>query len=114
MARKREIKLEIGKFYYAYGGGKHPALIFKINKKHKTYISIKIGTTQNDDMIPIKPVQKGYKNSFVHKRPFEGTRVDYGDKELLGISINPSDLSKIELIKTKVPKRSKRAKLRYK
>lgn len=111
---KKKIKLEKGKFYYAYGGGKHPAQIYEIDKKHKTYISIKTGTTGNKDMLSIKPIQKGYSKGFVHKRPFEGTRSDYGDKELLGLAFDPEDATTIEQIKKRTPHRTKRAKQRYK
>ena len=111
---RRKTKLQEGKFYYAFGGGKHPSQVYEIDKKHKTYKSIKTGTTQNKDMIPIKSIQKGYKNSFVHKIPFEGTRSDYGDKELVGLSFDSSDYITIEQIKKRKPKRSRRAKERYK
>ena len=113
MSKRKKIKLETGKFYYMYAGKPHPARIFKIDKKHKTYLSIKTGTTQRKDMIPIKPIQKG-KNSFVHKRPYEGVRSDYGDRELFGLSFNPSDDTKIKEIEKRKPKRTKKAKMRYK
>lgn len=112
MAR-RKIKLEVGKFYYAFGGGKHPAQIYEIDKTHKTYKSIKTGTTKSKDMIVIKPIQKGHEESYVHKRPFEGIHSDYG-KELLGLSFNPADYPEIEKIKKRRTKKSKKAKERYK
>lgn len=55
---KRKCKLEIGKFYHAYGGKPHPAQIYK-KTSHGTYVSVKTGTTNGPDMIPIKPTQKG-------------------------------------------------------
>ena len=111
---KKQIQLEIGKFYYAYGGGMHPAQIYEIDSQHGTYKSIKTGTTQGKDMIMVKPIQEGLNKSFIHKRPFEGTRADYGNKELLGLEFNPDDSLIIEEIKKRKTKKSRRAKLCYK
>ncbi len=111
---KKKTKLEIGKFYYIFGGKPHPAQIYEIDKKYKTYKSIKTGTTKRSDMTPIKPIQNGYEKSFVHKRPVEGVRSDYGDRELVGLAFDPSDESTINTIKQRKPKRTKKAKLRYK
>ena len=95
---KRKHKLRIGKFYYAYGGTKHPAQIYKKRK----------------DMVAIRPIQKGVQQSYVNKRPFEGTRKDYGDRELLGLVFDPSDSEEIEMIKTRKPRQTRRAKEKYK
>lgn len=111
---KRKHKLRIGKFYYAYGGTKHPAQIYKKDKVHGTYLSIKTGTTQRKDMVAIRPIQKGVQHSYVNKRPFEGTRKDYGDRELLGLVFDPSDSEEIEMIKTRKPRQTRRAKEKYK
>lgn len=111
---KKKQKLEIGKFYYIFGGKPHPAQIYAINKKHKTYKSIKTGTTKNKDMIQVKPIQKGKKESYVHKRPFEGVRSDYGDNELQGLAFHSSDMATINEIKKRNPHRTKKAKKRYK
>jgi len=103
----------VGKFYEAFGGGKHPAQIYECDFEHQTYKSIKTGTTKRKGMICIHPIQKG-KRSYVKDRPFEGVRKDYGDKELLGISFDPLDMPLIEQIKTRKTRKSKRAKLKYK
>ena len=110
---KRKNKLELGKFYMAYGGNSHPAKIYEKTARG-TYKSFKTGTTPNKDMIKIKPIQKGYKASFVHKRPFEGVRHDYGDKELFGLEFHPSDKETLEEIKNRKPRLSKGAKKAYK
>jgi len=111
---KKKKKLKINCFYKAYGGPAHPAQIFAFDKKHKTYISIKFGTSKGNHMTEIHPIQSGYLRAFVHNRPFEGTVDDYDDKELLGLCIDFRDFEIIEIIKHKKPNRSRRAKQRYK
>ena len=110
---KAKKKLIVGRFYMAYGGHKHPAHIYAFDAKHKTYISIKFGTTQGKHMTEIHSIQIGVPRSFVHNRPFEGTRKDYGDKELMGLSIDNRDIEIIEYVKNQRPNKSKRAKQRY-
>ena len=112
MAKKRN-KLVINKFYIAYGGNAHPALIFE-KTKYGTYKAIKTGTTEGKEMIRINPTQKGMQNSFVNRRPFEGTRRDFGNRELIGISFDSRDMRIIEEIKKRKPKISKSAKLAHK
>lgn len=112
MSNKKKIKLETGKFYHCYGGGRHPSLIFTKDRSHKTYTSIKFGTTKKKNMIPIKSID-GKNNSYVDKNPFEGTRRDYGDHELLGLKVHPSDNKLMESIKQRKPKQSWRAKSKY-
>ena len=112
MSKKRKIKLEIDKFYYAYGGKAHPACIFE-KTDIGTYKSIKTGTTDGKSMIEIKPTQIGTEHSYINNRPFEGTRRDYGDKELLGIAFDESDFDTINKVKTRKPKLTKNARLAY-
>ena len=114
VSNKNRVKIEEGKFYMAYGGTPHPAFVFEIDKKHKTFKSIKFGTTKAKHMTEIRPLQQDGSRQFVHNRPFEGVRSDYGDKELLGLIIDASDLDIIEQIKKKEPLKSKRARNRYK
>lgn len=111
---RRRIKLEIGKFYYLYWGSQHPAYIFLIDKNHKTYFSIKTGTTRKKGMKRIKPISPNHKNNYVHKRPIEGTKKDYGNKELKGLNFDKDDREIIEQIKKEKPIRTARAKMRYK
>ncbi len=101
------------KFYYSYGGGAHPSLIYE-KTQHKTYKSVKFGTTKKKHMTEIKPIQKGHEKSYVHNRPFEGTRIDYGDRELKGLAINDEDKNFIDQIKKRKPQRSARARKHYK
>ena len=111
---KKKTKIIIGRFYLIYGGIPHPSQVFMYDSKHKTYLSIKFGTTKGKHMVRIHPIKKGYKQAFVHKRPFEGTRSDYGDRELVGMSVNEKDMATIESIKKEKQKQSKNAKKRYK
>ena len=108
---KKKLKLEINKFYNFYGGKTHPSLVYEKTKR-KTYKSLKFGTTSRLHMTEIKPIQKGYKKSYVLNRPVEGTRDDYG-RELLGLRIDSSDINLLEDIKKRPTKKTKRAKLRY-
>lgn len=113
MSRNKN-SIRIGGFYMVYAGLPHPALVYEIDKKHKTIRSIKFGTTKAKHMTEIHSIQKDGNSQFVHNRPFEGVRSDYGDKELLGLTIDPQDEIVIESIKARKPMRSKRAKMRYK
>ena len=109
----KKINLEVGKFYMSYGGSAHPALIYE-KTCLGTYKSIKFGTTKRKHMTEINPIQKGYEKSFVQNRPFEGTRADFGDKELEGLQIQSEDIPLIEEIKKKESRKTKRASSRYK
>lgn len=113
MSKKKHM-LKINCFYKAYGGQSHPAFIYAYNKKHKTYISLKFGTTKGRHMTEIHPIQQGYSKGYVRNRPFEGTRDDYGDKELINLFIDSRDSNVIESIKEREPDRSLRARKRYK
>ena len=112
--KNNKTMIEINKFYMVYSGPPHPAFVYEIDKKHKTIKSIKFGTTKAKHMTELHPLQSNIIKQYVHNRPFEGVRSDYGDKELIGLSINELDYHIIEEIKKKEPNRSKRAKLRYK
>ncbi len=109
---KGKCKLEIGKFYNIYGGKTHPALVYERTKLN-TYKSIKFGTTKAKHTTEILPIQKGIEKTFVHNRPFEGTRKDYGPRELEGLDLNTVDLKLIEEIKNRQTNKTKRAKRRY-
>ena len=112
--KKNRCVIEVGKFYMSYGGKAHPSFVFEIDRKHNTIKSIKFGTTKAKHMTEVHPLQDNGVRQYVHNRPFEGVRSDYGDKELIGLTINKKDCSVIDKIKNKTPNKSKRAKLRYK
>lgn len=111
---KRKNKLDIGKFYYIFGGSPHPCYIFKYDVVHKTFISVKFGTTRTRHMTKIHSLTDDNKDQFVHNRPFEGTIKDYGKKEIKGLSINKNDLETIKNIMKQNPIQTKNAKKRYK
>ena len=111
---KRKNKIQIGKFYYIYSGTKHPAFIFAFNSKHKTYISLRFGTTKNKHMTEIHSLQNKNSKQYIHNRPYEVTEKDYVEKELFGFNIYERDIRIINSIKNKSPMRTKRAKARYK
>ena len=108
---KKKPKIIINKFYIFYGGKHHPSLVFaKTNRK--TYKALRFGTTKGKHMTKIKPIQKGYEQSYVQNRPVEGTKDDYGN-ELFGLNINQLDAEIISKIKNRPTRKTKRAKLRY-
>ena len=111
---KTKKKLIIGRFYLIFGGKPHPSKIFMYDSKHKTYLSIKFGTTKQKHMTRIHPIQKGKEEQYVHNRPFEGVKSDYGEKELLGLEVDEQDSEIIELIKRRAPVLTRKAKKRYK
>lgn len=111
---KKKIKLEVGKFYMIYGGNQHPAYVYEIVVDYKTYKAIKTGTTPGSHLIQIRSIQKGCKVSYVHDKPVEGTRKDFGDHELVGMKFDERDDEIILSIKQKEPLKTKRAKNRYK
>ena len=106
---KKKCKIEINNFYMAYGGNAHPAFVYE-KTKDGTYKAIKTGTTGGKDYIMISPTQLGIKHSYINKRPFEGTRKDFGDKKLLGLSFSKEDLNIINEVKHRRPKLTKSAK----
>ena len=111
---KKKAKLIIGRFYLIYGGVPHPSKIFMYDSKHKTYLSLKFGTTKVRHMTKIHPIQKGHNEQYVHNRPFEGVRSDYGEKELKGLETNVEDELTFDEIKKREPVRTNKAKKRHK
>ena len=109
---KRKIKLKEERFYIMYGGNTHPAFIYK-KTNHGTFLAIKIGTTFRKGMIAIHPVQKEYSINYVHYRPFEGTRKDFGNKELLGMCFDLRDQNILQEIKKRKSKLTRSAKKSY-
>ena len=110
----KKTKLIIGKFYVIFIGKPHPSIVYFYNSKHKTYFSIKFGTTKGRHMTKVHPIQKDGNGQYVNNRPFEGTRNDFGDKELPDLCVDERDVAVLEEIKKKKPVQTKRAKKRYK
>ena len=108
MSKKRKNQLKRGKFYASYPNGGHPALIFRKNKRKNRYDAIIFGTTSGHHTTFLKvPIAKNVFQSVVHTRPIRGVRIDFGDRELIGLLISKSDKAKIEVIKRKKPQYTK-------
>ena len=107
-------KLIIGHFYLIYGGPPHPSKIYMYDSKHKTYLSLKFGTTKVRHVTRIHPIQKNQNEQYVHNRPFEGVKSDYGEKELIGLETNLEDELVFNEIKKRKPVKTSKAKRRYK
>ena len=114
MIVKKKAKLIIGRFYLIYGGVPHPSKIYMYDSKHKTYLSLKFGTTKVRHMTKIHPIQKGQEEQYVHNRPFEGVKSDYGDRELKGLETNQKDEPLFDEIKKREPVRTSKARKRHK
>ena len=101
MAKRRNIKLQEGKFYNVRDGSVkgHPGLIFKADYVNGEYDAIVTGTTKRSGTIPIHPTSKKVKRSHIRKNPFRGTRNDYGNEELLDIKFDNDAYRKAEIVK---------------
>jgi len=108
MSKKRKNQLIKGKFYTSYPNGGHPALIYNKNKKKNMYDAIVFGTTKGHHAILMcVPIANNISQSVVHTRPIRGVRVDFGDKELIGLLIDKRDKPVIKTIKRKQPQYTK-------
>lgn len=109
----KKSKIEINNFYDIYAGGKHTSYIYLHNKNRKSYTSLKFGTTQNKDMVEIEPID-GKRVKYVHNRPFEGKRSDYGNRKLKGLAISAKDNETVEEIKKRKPHKTAKLKKYFK
>ncbi len=115
MSKRKKIKLLRGKFYIVYSSGSHPSLIFKKNKKKNKYDAVVFGTTEGHHRTKLRhPISPNINQSVVHNRPVRGTRKDFGDKEMIGLSIHKDDKAIINSVKRKTPLETRRYKERYK
>ena len=115
MSKRKKNKLLKGKFYIVYTSGNHPSLIFKKNKKKNRYDAIVFGTAGGHHRTILQhPISPNVKQSVIHNRPIRGTRRDFGDKELFGLSVNKADKPLIKTVKRKKPLETKSYKSRYK
>lgn len=99
--KKGKIKLIEGRFYNVRDGSTkgHPGKVFKADYNNGEYDSVVTGTTRKSGMIPINPTSKGVKKSYIKKRPFRGTRNDYGNEELKNIKFDLDAEKKAEAVK---------------
>ena len=112
MSKKRKIQLKRGKFYASYPNGGHPALIYKKNKRKNRYDAVVFGTTPGHHRKELNvPISNNVNRSVVQTRPIRGVRSDFGNKELVGLKVDKSDKSSIEVIKRKKQLETRKYKL---
>lgn len=119
--KKHTLVLEQGKFYNVHDGSKkgHPGRIEKADYQNDTYLSVtthsltkeeykqkKADNSFRKDFIELNErTSKDVYKSFLHKRPFIGTRDDYGDVEYPNMVIDKTDKDKIKKVKSRKPRR---------
>ena len=104
MAKKKgKPKIKTGRFYNVRDGSSkgHPGYVYNSDYQYGEYDSIITGTTRQKGMIPISPTNKTKEKSYLKKRPFKGTRSDYGDDELKGMAFDMDAYEKASKIKNK-------------
>lgn len=99
--RKGKIKLIKGNFYPVRDGSKrgHPGYLY--NSNNGIYDSVITGTTKTKHNIEIHPTDKRVQKSFIKKRPFRGTRSDYGNKVYSDMAFDEYSMKKAEQIMKK-------------
>lgn len=118
--KKHRVRLISGKFYNVHDGSVrgHPGRIEKADYGNDEYISItthsltkeeyekkKAEKSLRKDFVELKErTSKDVYKSFAHKRPFIGTRDDYGENEYPNMSFSPKDKATIQQIKSKTPR----------
>ena len=120
--RKRKPKshsllLEKGHFYNVHDRSKkgHPGRIEKIDLENDIYLSVTTGSMTKEEYNQ-KPFRKDYEEleqatskdvfkSFIHKRPFIGTRDDYGDTKYETMEFDEVDLPKVKKVLKRTPRK---------
>ena len=122
MSRKRKkpkshkIKLEIGGYYNVHDGSPsgHPGQIAEANYEEDIYLCVTLGSLTEEE-VKNNVYRKDYKvlkvptsndvfRSLIHRRPFLGTRDDYGDIEYLEVKISEKDFKIVKEVLTKKPR----------
>lgn len=114
------IVLKEGRFYNVHDGSRkgHPGRIeiadyinnvfFSITTHSLTedeYMQRKANSSFRKDYIELSvPTSQDVYKSYINKRPFIGTRDDFGDKEYLDMAFNREDEKKIDKVKKKKPR----------
>ena len=113
------ITLEAGKFYNVHDGSAHghPGRIEFADKENDIYISIttrsltkeeyESGKIRKDYIELSVPTSPDVYKSLVHRRPFKGSRLDYGNVEFPNLKFGIVDEIKIQIIKNKNPRLGK-------
>lgn len=118
--KKHNVILQKGKFYNVHDGSAkgHPGRIEEVDYKNDRFISVTTHSLTKDEYEQKKAnntFRKDYKElkhrtskdvykSFINKRPFEGSRDDYGDKEYLDMSFDKEDEMEIEKVRARKPR----------
>lgn len=122
MSKKRRkpkphtIQLEVGKIYNVHDGSPsgHTGQIAEANPKEDIYLCVTLGSLSEEE-VKNKVFRKDYIvlshttskdvfRSLIHRRPFLGSRDDYGDIEYLEIKINEEDYKIVKNILKKKPR----------
>ena len=114
--KKHKIKLVIGGYYNVHDGSPsgHPGQIADANYEDDIYLCVTLGSltkkkkkngTKRKDFLflSVKTSTDVYK-SLINKRPFLGTRDDYGDVEYINIKISEKDYNIVKDVLTKKPR----------
>ena len=121
MSRKRKkpklinAQLKVGSFYNTHDGSKqgHPGRIEIVDQQNDIYISVTTRSLSKEEFDKGK-FRKDYKElkfptsndiykSLVHRRPFKGSRFDYG-KEYPNLKIDKRDEKTIKSVLSKNPR----------
>ena len=122
MSKKRRkpkphtIQLEVGKIYNVHDGSPsgHPGQIAEANPEEDIYLCITLGSLSEEEVknnvfrkdyiVLSHTTSKDVFRSLIHRRPFLGSRDDYGDVEYLEIKINEEDYKIVKSILKKKPR----------
>jgi hypothetical protein len=112
VSKKRKTIIKRGKFYASYPNGGHPSLIYSKHRRKNKYDAVVFGTTPGHHRKEMNvPISNNIEKSVVHTRPIRGVRPDFSDKELVGLRIDKSDKTIVEIIKRKKPQETRKYKL---
>ena len=108
--------MEIGKFYNVHDGsvGGHPGRIEVADVENGVFVSTTTGSMSKDEYEknPIRrnqeelahPTDNMVFQSFINKKPFIGTRDDYGDKAYSDMKYHKDDIPKVKRVLKRKPR----------
>ena len=109
-------KLEVGKFYNVHDQSEkgHPGRIEKADEINDQYLAVTTRSLTKEEYKSGKwkkqyvelnvPTSKDVYKSILHKKPFKGSRLDFGNKEFTNLKIHKTDEKKVAQIKNKKPR----------
>ena len=114
--KRHETKLEIGKFYNVHDGSinGHPGRIEKIDEINDIFVSTTTGSMSKEEY-ERNPIRNNHEElihstdnkvykSFINKKPFIGSRDDYGDKQYPDMKYHKDDLPKVDRVLKRKPR----------